>query len=261
MTAQEFLGSIAIKLVRPILARMSEPALAGFLADVAKARAEALSPDRGLRFLFKLDEALYPAQGWLAVAYDGGVHTKHRHTRYHDFFTDRIRPGERVLDVGCGIGALAFDIAQRGGAVVVGVDLEEKHISIAKERFSHPNVLYIHADAVANPPEGPFDVLVLSNVLEHIERRVEFLGGVVAKVRPGRVLLRVPMFERDWRVPLKKELGMDYRLDPTHFIEYTPESFVAELVAAGLGLTHQEFRWGEIWAEAVPRTSIGGEHA
>ncbi|MCA1959974.1 MAG: methyltransferase domain-containing protein [Desulfomonile sp.] len=260
MSAQGLVGRIAIKLMRPILARMSEQLLADFLADVAKARAETLPPDRGLQFLFTLDEALYPAQGWLAVAYDGGVHTKHRHTRYHDFFIDRIRPGERVLDVGCGIGALAFDIAQRSGASVVGVDLQEKHLAIAKERFSHPNVSYLLADVVRNPPEGPFDVVVLSNVLEHIDCRVEFLRGVIDKVRPTRALLRVPMFERDWRVPLKKELGMDYRLDPTHFIEYSPESFIGELEAADLLVTHQEFRWGEIWAEAVPQIYTDRKH-
>jgi len=90
---------------------------------------------------------------------------------------------------------------------------------------------------------------------------VEFLDRVVRKVRPGRVLLRVPMFERDWRVPLKKELGMDYRLDPTHFTEYTPESFTAELEAAGLVVVHEEFRWGEIWAEAVPRASVDRKQA
>lgn len=261
MTTPGFFHRMAVRLVRPILAKMPEDALAGLLVDVARTKAEALPPDRGLRFLFSLDEALYPAQGWLSVAYDGGVHTKHRHTRYHDFFTSRIQPGERVLDVGCGIGALAYDIAQRSRAVVVGVDLQEKHITVAQERYAHPNVSYRLADAVANPPDGPFDVVVLSNVLEHVEHRVEFLRDLIAKVRPGRLLLRVPMFERDWRVPLKKELGMDYRLDPTHFTEYTPETFLAELGAAGLSVAHQEFRWGEIWAEAIPRSRGDREHS
>jgi hypothetical protein len=61
----------------------------------------------------------------------------------------------------------------------------------------------------------------------------------------------VPLFERDWRVPLKQELGIDYRLDPTHCTEYTLESFASEMKDAGLKVTYQEVRWGEIWAEAV----------
>jgi hypothetical protein len=89
-------------------------------------------------------------------------------------------------------------------------------------------------------------------VVEHLEHRPEFLKGVIHAVQPSRLLLRVPVFERDWRVPLKKELGIDYRLDPTHFTEYTLESFAAEMDQARLKITHQEVRWGEIWAEAVP---------
>jgi len=59
--------------------------------------------------------------------------------------------------------------------------------------------------------------------------------------------------ERDWRVPLKKELVIDWRLDPRHFIEYAVESFAGETEEANLRVTHQEVWWGEIWAEAVPR--------
>ncbi len=103
------------------------------------------------------------------------------------------------------------------------------------------------------PLEGPFDAVILSNVLEHLPNRSQFLREMVERLRPSRILLRVPVFERDWRVPLKQELGIDYRLDPTHLAEYTLESFAAEMADAGLDVIHQEARWGEIWAEAVPR--------
>jgi hypothetical protein len=66
---------------------------------------------------------------------------------------------------------------------------------------------------------------------------------------PSKLLIRVPLFERDWRVPLKRELGIDWRLDPTHEIEYTPESFNEELVQASMEVIFIEIHWGEIWAE------------
>jgi hypothetical protein len=69
------------------------------------------------------------------------------------------------------------------------------------------------------------------------------------------MLIRVPLFERDWRVPLKKELGVEWRLDPTHETEYTIESWAQEIEEAGLKVTHQEIRWSEIWAEAVKDVS------
>ncbi len=211
-----------------------------------------LSPEEALRLLFRLDCKLYNLQGQKAVEYDGGIHTKHRHTRYHDFFVDRVRPGERVLDIGCGLGAVAYDVAKRKGAHVVGIDLDANSIALACERYAHPNVEYIEGDVMEDLPDGAFDVVILSNVLEHLPERPAFLLRVVEFTKPSRLLIRVPLFERDWRVPLKKELNVEWRLDSTHQVEYTLESFAAEQTAAGLGIAHQEVRWGEIWAEVVP---------
>jgi hypothetical protein len=74
-----------------------------------------------------------------------------------------------------------------------------------------------------------------------------------------RFLIRVPLFERDWRVPVKQELGVEWRLDPTHETEYTQESFAEEMKQARLTVTHQEIRWGEIWAEARPQPPSDNE--
>ncbi|MBI5252485.1 MAG: hypothetical protein HY912_23570 [Desulfomonile tiedjei] len=54
---------------------------------------------------------------------------------------------------------------------------------------------------------------------------------------------------------MRAEIAIDYRLDPTHFIEHTLESFAEEMNEAGLEIAHQEVRWGETWAEAVPLKS------
>ncbi|MBN1886763.1 MAG: class I SAM-dependent methyltransferase [Thermoflexales bacterium] len=213
---------------------------------------DVLLPSEALRFLFRLDARLYVLQGRLAVAYGGGVHTKHRHTHYHDFFVERIRPGEGVVDIGCGNGALSYDIATRAGAEVIGIDLSETNIAIARQRYPHPQVRYVVGDVLQNLPGECFDAVILSNVLEHLPGRPEFLRRLLAAVRPSRLLIRVPLFERDWRVPLKRELGVEWRLDGTHQTEYTLESFSEEMMAAGLVIAYQEVRWGEIWAEMVP---------
>ncbi len=234
------------------LRRLSDESLSRVLVEAASAKARSVPADRGLRFLFRLDELLYPVQGGLSVEYDGGLHTKHRHTRYHNFFTDRITEADRVLDVGCGIGALALDIAEKTGARVVGIDLNEEHIRAARTRYAHPKVDYLVGDMRGAGPEGQFDVVVMSNVLEHVKDRVDLLRSIARTARPRAFLLRVPTFERDWRVPLKEELGLDYRLDPTHEIEYTADGFASELADAGLRVVEQQFRWGEIWARAVP---------
>lgn len=213
----------------------------------------ALPPDQVLRVLFRLDNWLYFLQGKIAIAYGGGMHTKHHHTRYHDFFRDRISAGERVLDIGCGIGAVAYDVAEKAGAKVVGIDINPKNIAHAQKHHAHPYIQYITGDALQAIPNEAFDVVILSNVLEHLHQRAEFLRDLQRAAHPSRMLIRVPLFERDWRVPLKKELCVEWRLDPTHEIEYTLESFYDETSAANLKITYKEVRWGEIWAELVPK--------
>jgi len=210
-----------------------------------------LSPERGLRFLFTIERWLYYFEGQVATIYGEGVHPKHRHTRYHDFFVQHIFQGERVLDVGCGNGIVAYDVAERSGAYVIGVDINPDSISIARQEHAHPRVEYHVADARQALPEGTFEVVILSNVLEHLPHRPAFLRQLDQQAAPERILIRVPLLERDWRVPLKRELGVEWRLDPDHETEYTIESLAQEIAAAGLRITHQQVRWGEIWAVVI----------
>ena len=91
---------------------------------------------------------------------------------YHKFFVDNIDENDLVLDIGCGNGALSYDIAKKAKKVV-GIDLNEKNISFAKERYSKENIEW--GDALKDLPDERFDVIIMSNVLEHIENRVEFL--------------------------------------------------------------------------------------
>ncbi|HSI97264.1 MAG TPA: class I SAM-dependent methyltransferase, partial [Gaiellaceae bacterium] len=179
-------------------------------------------------------------------------HAKHRLTAYHDFFVERIRPGERVLDVGCHKGELAYDIAERAGATVVGLDRSPWALELASERFAHPRVTYVEADALTYAPDEPFDVAVLSNVLEHLVPRVEFLRGLRERLGAKRLLVRVPVLERDWTVPLRRELGMPYFSDPEHEIEYDVDLLAGELRAADWEIGEPTIAWGEIWVEAVP---------
>lgn len=204
-----------------------------------------------LRWLCRLDNALYRAISLAAIRYEGGLHPKHRLTGYHDFFVERVRRGERVLDVGCGVGALAADLARVKDALVTGVDLDRRAVTEARRVRRDPRLTFLEADA-RSLPAGGFDVVILSNVLEHLDDRVEFLREVVARVAPQRLLVRVPLFERDWRVPLKQELGVDFRLDPTHRLEYSLERLEAEVAEAGLLVQERQVRWGEIWAVCVP---------
>ena len=62
------------------------------------------------------------------------------------------------------------------------------------------------------------------------------------------------MIDRSWLVLYKKELGIEYRLDKTHYIEYTIDDFKRELEDAELELVDFSIRFGEIWAIARVRS-------
>lgn len=219
-----------------------------------------LPPEKALRLLFGLENWLAFFQTQIAIAYGDGVHPKHRLTQYHDFFVQRIEAGERVLDIGCGIGAVAYDVAEKAGATVVGIDIDPENIKQAHKRFTHPRIDFHVGDALESIPEGKFEVTILSNVLEHFPERPKYLRRVIQSSSAERILIRVPTFERDWSVPLRRELGLNWHMDPTHYTEYTLESFDEEMASAGLEIVHQEVRWGEIWAETMPISKIPDLH-
>jgi SAM-dependent methyltransferase len=208
---------------------------------------------RAVRELLTSYDDVYRRLDQAAVAYDGGVHVKHRLTRYHDFFVQRVRPGERVLDLGSGKGELAHDLVVRAGASVVGIDNDPSHLAFARSRFQDGRLEFREGDLLDGIPEGHFDVVVMSNVLEHLEGRPELLRAVVASATPDRLLFRVPVYARDWTVPLKREVGLPDYWDPDHEVEYDPQSFRAELGEAGLEVTELVQSWGELWAVAEPR--------
>ena len=211
-------------------------------------------PKDSLTFLFSLHKRMLTLISDRASDYEGGVHPKHRLMQYHKFFTDRIKPKERVLDIGSGRAYLAYQMAQ-AGAVVTGIELSARNIEISQKLYKHEGLTFIHGDAWKDLPHEKFDTVVMSNVLEHIDERVKFIRMVEQWVSASRWLIRVPCFDRDWTVALAKELGLDSRLDETHFTEFTDESFRREMHEAGMDITHFEKQWGEIWAEVKPSKS------
>lgn len=199
-----------------------------------------------LKILLGIHSFSYKLAGSLAEKVeDNGLHPKHRIMNYHKFFLENVSKNDIVLDIGCGNGALTYDIAEKVKKVV-GIDINEKYINFAKKKFSRENIVYIVGDALTNLPNNHFDVIILSNVLEHIDNRIELLKSL-RKISP-KILIRVPMLNRSWIDLYKKELGLEYRLDKTHKKEYTFENFTKEMENAGLKIYNYSIQFGEIWA-------------
>ena len=80
--------------------------------------------------------------------------------------------GRRVLDAGCGTGALAVELAERG-ADVVAVDLSASLLAVAEERCPGPlrrRVRFVSGDMLA-PALGTFDHVVAMDSLIHYQQR------------------------------------------------------------------------------------------
>ena len=207
------------------------------------------APDKALRNLYAVQDDLERILAERAMAYGEGVHPKHRLTRYHDFFVDRIADGARVLDIGCGTGEVARAVARaHSGATVMGVEIEGDLIAQANASDNLANLSFLCADATQVLPQGPWDTIMLSNILEHLDDRVGFLTALIAAQKPQSILIRVPSFERHWHIPMRRELGITYFSDRTHFIEHTLDEFAAEMSRAGVEVIEMQTIWGEIWA-------------
>jgi ubiquinone/menaquinone biosynthesis C-methylase UbiE len=111
-----------------------------------------------------------------------------------------LRPGESVLDVGCGPGIDMFEMARIIGAEgrLVGVDASEFMVAEARRRakdFVFP-ITFEVGDVYALPfPDRSFDVCCAQRVLEHLDEPVRALSEMKRVVRPGG---RIGVFDFDW---------------------------------------------------------------
>jgi 2-polyprenyl-3-methyl-5-hydroxy-6-metoxy-1,4-benzoquinol methylase len=202
--------------------------------------------------LLKLHSKMYALSGQFASIANDGVHPKHQIMKYKEWFLDNITSDSVVLDVGCNTGMMP-EVMSAKAQFVYGIEIVQSHIDEAKAKRQKDNIEFICADATRYNYSKcqAIDVVTLSNVLEHIEERVEFLQKLIQQIKwrdKKRFLIRVPMIDREWIAVYKKELGLEYRLDRTHFIEYTYGIFKDELEQAGIKIISYHVKFGEIYA-------------
>ena len=163
-----------------------------------------------------------------------------------DFDRFPIQAGAHVLDLGCGFGRHAFE-AYRRGAHVVAVDRSTEEVEQVTAMFramaqageapGDTVASAVRADLLALPfPDASFDVVMASEVLEHIPADEIAMAEIARVVRPGgRVAVTVPRF---WPERVCWALSRDYHdVAGGHVRIYRGDVLAERLRRAGLSPT------------------------
>lgn len=142
-----------------------------------------------------------------------------------------LAPGTRVLEVGCGYGALLSLLHRECGCTAVGLDFDAGSVANARDR----DVIDYRCGTLdtADLPPASFDVVLMFHSLEHLRDPVRALGQAARLLKPGGTcVVEVPDFNSAWRHVFRG--GWMPLLVPQHLFHFTPGTLSRAMEAAGL---------------------------
>lgn len=185
------------------------------------------------------------------------LHPKHLYGLSAPWYENHLKPGLRFLDVGSGVGTACIQAAKRGAEQVTGLEGSKQNLCVAIARAQSeglPAIEFLHMDlekASFPFPDESFDVALFSNVIEHLNHRVEVLREIWrVLVKDGVLLVSAPNGETPWK-RRQASCGFFYYDDTDHKVEYNRESLRKELVVGG-------FFTVEPWNTIVLSTPLNG---
>ncbi len=132
-----------------------------------------------------------------------------------------------VLDAGSGSGYGAAYLADHGARSVLGVDCEGEAVGFSRDCFTRPNLAFecMSVEDLSPLPDGHFDVVVSSNVLEHVRSVAGVIGGIRRVLKPeGMFIVTVPAALEDPQV-------VDNLRNPYHTIIWSARQWYTAFIA------------------------------
>lgn len=112
----------------------------------------------------------------------------HEHQKILDF-TD-AKKSHKVLDYGCNTGYIAEKIKRKYKCKVVGVDINRYAITVAQERGIEAKLI---TPSFIKKHQSHFDAIILSHVLEHVEKPIDLLEKVYSLLKvKGTFVIAIP---------------------------------------------------------------------
>ncbi len=116
--------------------------------------------------------------------------TMHSEKRVHEFILSHVpKNAGRILDVGCGKAWVAENCCSIAKEVV-SLDIAFTNVDKALKKYSFPNHSGIVADSLNLPfKENSFDIIIASEIIEHIVMPAKFVENMINILKPGGILL------------------------------------------------------------------------
>jgi 2-polyprenyl-3-methyl-5-hydroxy-6-metoxy-1,4-benzoquinol methylase len=142
-----------------------------------------------------------------------------------------LRPGSRILDVGCGAGELVY-VLRAAGFDARGLEPDERYARYAGETLGVP--VEVSPVGEVLPAGAPFDVITLFHALEHVGDPVATIASLAAALQPsGLLVIEVPNVEAVCQAP-------GHRFHYAHLFSFSQGTLAALAARAGLSCVRME---------------------